>query len=207
MAEAGKVDKIDFKKELKHLYAPSKMEIIDVPEMSYLMIDGSGDPGVSKEYKDAIEALYPVSYALKFMVKKGKGIDYGVMPLEGLWWADDMSAFVNGDRASWKWTSMMMQPEFITKEMVAEALEQVSKKKTLPSLSKIRFERFGEGRSAQVMHLGPFSGEGTTVKTLHDFIGQSGYRICGKHHEIYMSDIRKVAPERMKTVIRQPIIQ
>lgn len=205
MAEAGKVDKIDFKKELKHLYAPRKMEIIDVPEMSYLMIDGSGDPGVSKEYKDAIEALYPVSYALKFMVKKGKGIDYGVMPLEGLWWADDMSAFVNGDRASWKWTSMMMQPEFITKEMVAEALEQVSKKKTLPSLSKIRFERFGEGRSAQVMHLGPFSGEGTTVKTLHDFIGQSGYRICGKHHEIYMSDIRKVAPERMKTVIRQPI--
>ena len=145
MAEAGKLDKIDFKKELKHLYAPRKMEIIDVPEMSYLMIDGSGDPGVSKEYKDAIEALYPVSYALKFMVKKGKGIDYGVMPLEGLWWADDMSAFVNGDRASWKWTSMMMQPEFITKEMVAEALEQVSKKKTLPSLSKIRFERFGEG--------------------------------------------------------------
>jgi hypothetical protein len=205
MAEAGKLDKIDYKKELKHLYAPRKTEIIDVPEMSYLMIDGSGDPGVSKDYKDAIEALYPLSYALKFMVKKGKGIDYGVLPLEGLWWADDMSAFVSGDRAVWKWTSMIMQPEFITKEMVAEAMEQVAKKKSPPALSKVRFERFKEGMSAQVMHLGPFSDEGPTVKMLHDFIDQSGYHLCGKHHEIYLSDIRKVAPGRMKTVIRQPV--
>lgn len=199
------MDKIDFKKELKHLYAPKKMTVVDVPEMNYLMIDGSGDPGVSRDYKDAIEALYPVSYTLKFMMKKGKGIDYGVMPLEGLWWADDMNAFVNGDRALWKWTCLIMQPEFITKEMVAEAVEQVAKNKSLPALSKIRFAHYAEGQSAQVMHLGPFSEEGPTIKTLHDFIAQSGYHLCGKHHEIYLSDIRKVAPERMKTVIRQPI--
>jgi hypothetical protein len=201
------LDKVDFKKELKELYAPKKMAIVDVPGMNYLMIDGSGDPGISQDYKDAIQTLYPVSYALKFMVKKGKGIDYGVMPLEGLWWADDMSAFVSGDRASWKWTSMMMQPGFITKEMVAEAMEQVAKKKSLPAISKIRFERFDEGLSAQVLHTGPFSEEGPTINKLHDFIGQGGYRLCGKHHEIYLSDVRKVAPERMKTVLRQPITQ
>lgn len=206
-ARLQKLDKVDFKKELKDLYAPKKMSIIDVPEMSYLMIDGSGDPGTSQDYMDAIQTLYPVSYALKFMIKKGKGIDYGVMPLEGLWWADDMDAFVNGDRSAWKWTSLIMQPEFITKKMAAEAIEQAAKKKSLPALSKIRFERFDEGRSAQVMHTGPFSEEGPTVKKLHDFIGQSGHRLCGKHHEIYLNDIRKVAPERMKTVIRQPVTQ
>lgn len=199
--------KLDFKKELKHLYAPSVKEIamVDVPPLNYLMIDGSGDPVVSQDYKDAIEALYPVSYALKFMVKKGKGIDYGVMPLEGLWWADDMKAFVGNDRAAWKWTSMIMQPALIDSKIVDEAIEQVRKKKAPKALPKIRFERLEEGLSAQVMHVGPFSNEGPTVRKLHDFIEQSGYQLAGKHHEIYLSDFRKAAPERMKTVIRQPI--
>lgn len=198
--------KIDFKKELKVLYnAPLKPIAIDIPAMNYLMIDGSGDPVTSQDYKDAIEALYPVSYALKFMVKKGKGIDYGVMPLEGLWWADDMGSFAGNDRGAWKWTSMIMQPALIDSKIVDEAIEQVRKKKALKALPKIRFERLEEGLSAQVMHVGPFSNEGPTVRKLHDFIEQSGYRLAGKHHEIYLSDFRKAAPERMKTVIRQPI--
>jgi len=200
--------KIDYKKELKHLYKPSpkSIEIVDVPEMNFLMIDGQGDPNTSKEYSDAIEALYAVSFALKFMIKKGDlEIDYGVMPLEGLWWADDMSQFSVDDKTNWRWTAMIMQPEYVTQDLFIEAGEQVEKKKNPVALSKIRFESFSEGNAAQTMHLGPFSEEGPTIERMHDFIQNSGYSFNGKHHEIYLSDIRKAAPEKWKTVIRQPI--
>ena len=144
-------------------------------------------------------------HAIKFIIKKAKRIDYAVMPLEGLWWLDDMSRFSVGNKNEWKWTSMIMQPEYVTKEIVNKSLDQTQKKKNLPSLSKIRFESFDEGSSAQIMHIGPFSAEGPTIERIHKFIKKQDHKLSGKHHEIYLSDPRKSAPEKMKTVLRQPM--
>lgn len=198
--------KIDFKKELKHLYNPPKeVVLVDVPEMNFLMIDGAGDPNTAPEYKDAIEALYALSYALKFMVKKAKAIDYVVPPVEGRWWTDEPSQFTMENKDIWKWTAMIMQPEYVTEEVFNRAVEQVKVKKNLSTLSKIKFKSLHEGLSAQIMYVGPYSAEGPTIEKLHDFIKENKYELRGKHHEIYLSDPRKSAPEKLKTVIRQPI--
>lgn len=200
--------KINLKKEMKDLYGASakKISIVDIPRMDFLMVDGMGDPNTSQSYQEAIEALYSVSYPLKFMVKKGKlAIDYGVMPLEGLWWVDDMTQFTVEDKSDWKWTAMMMQPEYISADDVSEAVSQASKQKKLPALADLRFEAFMEGTAAQILHLGPFSDEGPTIEKLHRFIEAEGYERAGRHHEIYLSDFRRTAPERLKTIIRQPM--
>jgi hypothetical protein len=140
------------------------------------------------------------------MVKKGAlAIDYTVMPLEGLWWADDMSSFLTADKSTWKWTMLMMQPDFITPALVAEAIQAVKRKSDPPLLETVRLETLSEGLCAQVMHIGPFSAEGPTIERLHQFIAHAGYVRRGKHHEIYLSDIRKAAPEKWRTVIRQPM--
>jgi len=202
------MSKIDFKKEWKHLYGPSAKEPVrvDVPAMNFLMIDGEGDPNGSESFQAGVEALYALSYTIKFMVRKGPlGIDYAVMPLEGLWWADDMSTFSIEDKTNWKWTLMILQPEFVTPELVETAVEEVRRKKNPAALGAVRFESYEEGTSAQIMHIGPFSTEGPTVQRLHTFIEEAGFRPRGKHHEIYLSDIRKAAPEKWKTVIRQPM--
>jgi len=199
--------KIDLKKELKHLYQPSAKEVVqvDVPPMNYLMGDGEGDPNNSRVFSDAVEALLAVSYAVKFMIKKGfLGIDYGVMPLEGLWWAEDMSTFSIDDKSNWKWTLMIMQPDFVTKEMIDSAISEVRKKKNLAAISRVRFEALSEGKCAQILHIGPFSEEGPTIEKVHQFIKSKGKQI-GKHHEIYLSDIRKADPAKWKTIIRQPM--
>lgn len=200
--------KIDYKKDLKHLYNSSAKEatIVNVSPMNFLMIDGEGDPNISKSYQDSIEALFGVSYALKFMIKKGKlQIDFGVLPLEGLWWADNMTDFNVQNKNKWKWTSMIMQPEYITQETVVLAIEQVKKKKNLIALPKMRFESFSEGEAVQIMHIGPFSEEGPTIGKVHSFIHENGCQLAGKHHEIYLSDFRKTASSKLKTIIRQPI--
>ncbi len=200
--------KIDFKKELKHLYKPSAKEVVlvDVPPMNFLMIDGRGDPNTAQEYKDAIEALYAASYALKFMIKRGEAaIDYTVMPLEGLWWTDDMSQFSADNKDIWKWTAMIMQPEYVTGDLVDAALQEVERKKNPPALSKIRFETLHEGLAVQIMHIGPWSAEEPAIERLHAFAKENGYELRGKHHEIYLSDPRRTAPERLKTVVRQPV--
>lgn len=199
--------KIDYKKELKHLYQPSAKEVVmvDVPEMKFLMIDGAGDPNTTPFFQEATEALFAVSYGLKFMIKKGEQpVDYGVMPLEGLWWAEDMAQFSVEKKGDWQWTLMIMQPEYVTPNLFAEAIKQVKKKKDPAALPLMRFETFAEGPAAQIMHIGPFSAEGPTVAKIHDFITANGGKLSGKHHEIYLSDIRKAAPENWKTVIRQP---
>ena len=201
--------KIDYKKELKHLYQPSAKNVVmvNVPQMNFLMIDGKGDPNSSEAFQDAVESLYALSYAIKFMVKKGElAIDYGVLPLEGLWWAEDMSKFSVESKGDWKWTLMIMQPEYITRKLVAEATEQVRIKKNPVALSSLRFESFTEGKAAQIMHIGPFSEEGPTIQKVHAFIKDNGGQLGGKHHEIYLSDIRKAAPEKWKTIIRQPMV-
>ena len=202
------MEKIDFKKELKSLYKPSakKVDIVEVPQMNFLMIDGEGDPNTSQSFQDAVDVLYPLSYTLKFMVKRGgMEIDYGVLPLEGLWWANDMSSFSVENKQNWKWTLMIMQPEFISKEMVDKATEEVRKKKNPVALPSVRFESFAEGKAAQIMHIGPFSEEGPAVEKVHSFIEENGSQRIGKHHEIYLSDIRRAAPEKWETIIRQPI--
>ena len=201
------MEKINYKKKLQHLYKPSvkEVEIVEVPQMNYLMIDGDGGPN-HPTFQNAIEVLFPLSYTLKFMIKKSDiGIDYGVLPLEGLWWADDMSSFIKDKKDDWKWTLMIMQPELITNEMVVEAVNQVRVKQNPTSLPLVRFESINEGKVAQRMHIGPFSEEGPTVQKLHSFIKDSGKKIIGKHHEVYLSDIRRAAPEKWKTIIRQPM--
>ena len=200
--------KIDFKKELKSLYSSSAREavVVDVPEMNFLMIDGAGHPGEGQEFQDAMGALYAVSYTLKFMIKKGTApADYVVMPPEGLWWTGDAGEFDVTKTGAWRWRLMIMQPEFVTGDLYTEAVEQVEKKKNPPALSEMRFESFHEGLSVQIMHIGPYGDEGPTIANLHQYAEENGYAAAGKHHEIYLSDPRRTAPEKLRTIIRYPI--
>jgi hypothetical protein len=200
--------KVDFKKELKHLYQPSAKEVsvVDVPPMNFLMVDGQGDPNTSLEYQEAMAALYTMSYQLKFTIKaRNPDLDYTVPPLEGLWWAEDMEGFPGEDKDAWLWTAMIMAPDQVTPALFHEALEEVQKKKDLPGLPRLRLERYREGLSVQIMHLGPWAEEAPTIERLHAFAREQGYRLRGKHHEIYLSDPRRTAPDKIKTVIRQPV--
>jgi hypothetical protein len=199
--------KADYRKELKRWYAPTAKEVVEVepPPANYLMIDGAGDPNTSREYAAAVEALFTVAYTLKFMVKRGPlAVDYGVMPLEGIWWADDMTTFSTEEKGRWKWTMMIMQPALVTAAMVKIACVEIRRKKNPEALDRLRFELFTEGRCAQILHVGPFSEEGPTVEKVHHFIEKHGGKLAGKHHEIYLSDIRKAAPARWRTIVRQP---
>ena len=201
------MQKIDLKKVLKHLYQPSAKEVsqVEVPPLRYLMVDGTGDPNTTAAYAQAVEALFSVSYSAKFMVKKGpQAMDYTVMPLEGLWWADDMSAFEANDRAQWQWTMMILQPDVVGEDIIEAAMAQVRKKKALPALDALRLETLSEGMCAQILHVGPFTAEGPTIERLHQFIdARTGRR--GKHHEIYLSDLRRADPGKWRTVIRHPM--
>lgn len=200
------MEKIDLKKELKQLYRVSAKEVVqvEVPTFKFLMVDGKGDPNTSKEYAEAVEALFSVSYTAKFMLKKAEGKDYAVMPLEGLWWADDMSAFAGSDKSMWKWTMMIMQPSFVSETVIEASMAEVARKKALPGVGRLRLESFSEGRCAQILHIGPFSEEGPAIERLHAFIdARSG--LTGKHHEIYLSDIRRADQKNWKTIIRQPM--
>ncbi len=205
------MQQLDLKKQYKHLYQPSAraFSVVDVPPLNFLMIDGAGDPNTSADFQAATAALYTLSYTLKFGVKQGKygaaPCDYPVMALEGLWWAEDMRAFSLERKGDWLWTLMIMQPDIITPEMVAAARTEAAKKKDLPALSKVRFEQYHEGLSAQIMYVGPFKDEGPTIARLHAFIQAGGHQLRGKHHEIYLGDPRRTAPDKLKTVIRQPM--
>lgn len=201
------MQKIDLKKELRHLYQPSAKAVVrvEVPSFQFLMIDGEGDPNTSREYAQAVEALFSVSYTAKFMLKRGaQAIDYTVMPLEGLWWADDMSTFVTNDRSKWKWTLMIMQPDFVDVDVVHAAIAEAKRKKSVAAADALRMECFEEGSCAQVLHVGPFTEEGPTIQRVHDFI-EATSGLSGKHHEIYLSDIRRGDPAKWKTIIRQPM--
>ena len=201
--------KVDYKKQLKELYSGKvgKPIVVNVPKMNYLMIDGQGDPNNSQEYASAIQTLYPVAYAIKFLCKNKYGNDFGVMPLEGLWWTEDIENFTKKDKSEWLWTAMIMQPKVVTKEIFNEALELAKQKKSLASLDKLRFDTYDEGRAAQVMYIGPYADEGPTISALHDFIKQQGGELTKTnkhHHEIYLSDPRRTEPTKLKTIIRQP---
>jgi hypothetical protein len=201
------MEKLDLKKKLRQFYEPSAREfsIVDVPAFPFIMIDGSGYPGTSQEYAEAVQALYSVAYTLKFMVKKELLVDYPVMASEGLWWMDDMHEFSLANKDKWKWTMMIMQPEIITPTLFSRAVEQAGKKKALSAISKLRLEVFREGLAAQIMYFGAYSDEGPTITRLHQFIHDNGCELSGKHHEIYLGDPRRVASEKLRTVIRQPM--
>ena len=201
--------KTDFKKSMKELYAPKSKEftLVDVPKMSFLMIDGKGDPGSAPEYTEALQTLYPVAYKAKFIAKNTLDKDYVVPSLEGLWWAEDMASYTeNYDRSKWLWTMMIMQPDWITSAIVDEARNLAAKKCSGECLEKLRFESFSEGQALQCLHIGSYADEAPTLARLHDEImPDGGYDYNGKHHEIYLSDPRRVAPEKLKTILRQPV--
>ncbi|MCO5162978.1 MAG: GyrI-like domain-containing protein [Mesorhizobium sp.] len=201
------VDKVDFKKSMKALYAPpvGRFVQVEVPPLSYLMIDGSGDPNTAASYRSALEWLYSVSYPLKFMSKKELGRDYAVMPLEGLWWADDMSTFLSRKKDEWSWTMMILQPDWIGQAMVDAAIAKARAKLGEPPAS-LRLERLEEGLCVQTMHIGSYDDEGPVLAKLHDeYLPQHGLKETGRHHEIYLGDPRKTAPEKLKTILRQPV--
>ena len=197
----------DIKKERKDLYAPKpgNFEFVDVPEMGFLMVVGHGDPNTSSAYREAVEALYATSYAVRAVAKTRLGRVHTVGPLEGLWSAQDMEVFRTRDKSAWDWTMMIAQPEWITVEVVDLGLAAAQKKR-LPALGLVRFERYVEGRSVQILHLGPYDDEGPTLARLHDeFLAVNGLVPTGRHHEIYLSDARKTQPAKLKTILRQPV--
>ena len=211
------METLDLKKELKYLYAPSakKAEIVQVPRLQFLMIDGAiekgKEPGNSPGFVESTQALYSLAYTLKFMLKKRKpdAIDYPVMPLEGLWWVED-GLFDITIKDNWFYTLMILQPDVITPEVFAEGVEQVRRKKgDSPNLSHLRLAHFEEGICVQVMHIGPYATEPATIERMRAFALENGYRDrvgpSGKHHEIYLGDPRKADPAKLKTVLRHPL--
>lgn len=201
-------EKIDFKKTLDSYRARRGVfEIVAVPELHYLMIDGHGDPNTSPAYTAALQALYPVAYKLKFASKRELGRDYVVPPLEGLWWAEDMDSFTTSrDKSQWSWTMMLLTPDWIDHTMVDAAKEQARTASTPERIDEIRLETLAEGRCVQTLHLGSFDDEGPVLaKMHHEFIPSHNLQPTGKHHEVYFSDFRKVAPEKLRTILRQPV--
>ena len=200
------MDKYDVRKQFKELYAPRArdFEVVTVPPLKYLMLDGQGNPGTAPAYAAALEALYSVSYAVKF-ASKHAGRDYVVGPLEGLWTADDPGAFTRGDKDSWKWTMMIPQPDWITAADVRDGIAKAAAKK-VSGLDKLRLETLDEGLSVQILHIGSYDDEAPTLHRLHTgFMPANGFGFAGPHHEIYLSDARRVAPEKLKTILRQPV--
>ena len=201
-------DKVDFKKTLDAYQAKrGRFRIVEVPELRYLMIDGHGDPNTSTAFTEAVQALYPVAYTLKFASKQDQGRDYVVPPLEGLWWADDMAAFTTvRDKSRWSWTLMIMVPDWIDQDMFTTAVERVAAKNRPTRLEDVRMESLAEGRCVQTLHVGPFDEEADVLSAMHDaFIPDNGLRMTGRHHEIYLSDLRRTAPEKLRTILRQPV--
>ena len=211
------METLDLKKELKYLYAPSeqKAEIVQVPSLQFIMIDGAiekgKEPGNSPAFAESTQALYSLAYTLRFMLKKREtdAIDYPVMPLEGLWWVED-GMFDITIKDNWFFTLMILQPDIITPEVFADGVEQVRRKKgDSPNLSHLRLAHFEEGMCVQMMHIGPYATEPATIERMRAFALENGYRDrvgpTGKHHEIYIGDPRKADPAKLKTVLRHPL--
>jgi hypothetical protein len=198
--------KIDLKKSLKPFYTSSaaKPALIDVPPLNALMLDGQGDPN-GPAFQEAVGTLYSVAYTLKFTFKKEKAVDYPVMALEGLWWADNPAFFMNGKRDKWRWTVFIVLPDVVGKKDMEAAVDAVKKKAKFPRFPTVRVETFAEGKAAQIMHVGPYAAEAPTIQKLHRFIEEQGYKLHGAHHEIYLGDPRRSAPEKLRTILRQPV--
>ena len=203
-------EKVDFKKTLDGYQAKrGEFRVVEMPELQYLMIDGHGDPNTSTEFSTALETLYPVAYKLKFASKEELGRDYVVPPPEALWWAEGMAAFTTErDKSRWEWTLLLMVPDWITRELFGEVVELVGAKNPPSKLGELRLEALAEGLCVQTLHIGSFDDEGPVLAELHnEFIPAHGLEMTGKHHEIYLSDFRRVAPEKLRTILRQPVMR
>lgn len=198
--------KTDLKKELAS-YRASRggFSVVTVPPLQYLMIDGHGDPN-GAEFAAALETLYPVAYTLKFASKRA-GRDYAVMPLEALWSSDDMASFTSArDKSRWDWTVLNLVPDWIGGPEFRDARDAVERKGGATMLERLRLERLDEGLCVQTLHVGSFDDEGPVLDELHhQFIPDNGLRMTGRHHEIYLSDLRRTAPEKLRTILRQPV--
>jgi hypothetical protein len=191
---------------VKELYAPSiTPAIVDVPELTFLMIDGAGNPNTAPAFQDAIQALYSLSYGIHFALKN-VGVESHVKPLEALFWIEGEGDFLKAKADQWRWTEMILQPDEVTPALFEKVRDEVKRKKPIGSLAKVRLEKFDEGKSAQILHIGPYSAEMPTIERLHTFIAKQGYTMRGKHHEIYLGDPRRAAPDKLKTAIRQPVV-
>ena len=196
--------KVDLKRDEKQFYsAPTDRFVeVEVPPMSYLQIDGAGSPE-SDAYARAVAALYALSYPVKF-ASKHAGRDYVVCPLEGLWWSERMESFTERAKDEWSWTMMIRQPDWISEDMVASVREKAIAK--APAAADVRLAAYTEGLSVQILHLGSFEDETPTIARLHgEYLPAHGLVETGHHHEIYFSDPRTSAPEKLKTLIRQPV--
>lgn len=203
------MEKYDVKRARKELYSASAKDftVVEVPVLRYLAVDGHGDPNTAPAYTEAIEALYSVAYTLKFESKKVLDRDFVVAPLEGLWRAADMAAFVTRDKSAWDWTMMINQPDWITPEMVAAAIGVAGAKKVLPGLDRLSLLTLEEGTSVQILHVGSYDDEAPTLDRLHhEYLPAHGLTFNGDHHEIYLSDARRTAPAKLKTILRQPVV-
>ncbi len=200
--------KVDLKKQIKTYSAShGRFSVVTVPALQFLMIDGHGDPNTSQDYKDALTTIYPVAYKMKFFSKQELVRDYTVMPLEGLWWAEDIETFTSAkDKSRWDWTLMNMVPDWLTQDHFEEARQIVGKKGQGPAMDGLRLETLDEGLSVQTLHIGPYDDEGPVLAEMHtSFIPGESLMMLGKHHEIYLSDPRRTAPEKLRTILRQPV--
>jgi hypothetical protein len=205
---------IDPKKTLDSYRAKrGEFRVLGVPPLQYLMVDGAGDPNTAPEYADAVSSLFPLAYTLKFAARAQLGIDTVVMPLEGLWHAPDMASFTSRrDKSAWLWTMMIMVPEHITTQMFVDAVDAVEakaakKREPVPAaLRSVRLATLDEGLSVQTLHVGSYDDEAPVLAELHErFVPDNGLRITGRHHEIYLGDPRRVEPDRLRTILRQPV--
>jgi len=203
------MNKIDYKKDLKEYYQAklNKIVTVNVPKMNFIMINGHGDPNTSQDYIDAIQTLYPIAYGIKFYCKKELGNDFGVMPLEGLWWTEDMNDFDINDKSNWLWTAMIMQPEFVDKAIFDKIVQQTKENKNPVAIDRVYLKSYNEGRSVQTLYVGPYADEGDTIQAVHLFIKDQGCKLTltnKHHHEIYLNDPRRTDTSKLKTIIRQP---
>ena len=199
--------RVDYKRELGRCYSGTRTPvIIEIPELAFAMVDGLGDPNTSPAFSDAVGALYGVAYAAKFAVTQASGLTYAVMPLEGLWWTPEGRTFAAEDRSDWRWTVMIMQPAAVTADLFAGACAQAAARRPSDAVGRVRLDTYAEGWVAQVLHVGPYATEGPTIAGLHAFIADQGFVTNGKHHEIYLGDPRRAAPEKLKTIVRQPVV-
>ena len=205
--EEAAMAKYDVKKAHKELYAPSARDfaVVEVPEMRYLAVDGRGDPNTAPEYTDAVEALYGVAYTLKF-ASKALGRDFVVAPMEGLWRAEDPAAFLERRKDEWEWTMMISRPDWITQDMVGAAVDRVAERRPTAALERLRTLTLTEGRCVQILHIGSYDDETPVLERLHrEYLPEHGLTFNGDHHEIYLSDARRTAPAKLRTILRQPV--
>ena len=198
--------KVDLKKTLDCYRSTRTPRLLEVPELTYLMVDGHGDPNTTA-WTDAVRTLYPVAYALKALGRRELGDDHVVMPLEGLWWAEDMAAFTDRrDKARWSWTAMIAVPAWVTEQRYRQAVDQLADARRGPRLDDLRLESLAEGLCVQLLHVGSYDDEAGPLRHLHEeFVPGHGLTLAGRHHEVYLSDARRVEPARLRTILRQPV--